>query len=287
MYVTIAIPFYNAEAYLLDAIKSVFAQTHQKWELILLDDGSTDKSLEIAQSITDPRVRVYSDGKNKKLAARLNEITKLAKYDYIARMDADDLMSPERIGKQIEILKKNPNIDIISTGLISIDEMNRPIGMRWHHSNLINFDEIINKKGCGIVHASIIGKKEWFKKNPYNESLLLAQDYDLWVRSSYNNDLNVFLIKEPLYYYREEMSSNARKALLAYKYERVLFRKFLKNNKKLLLKSYFKSLTVFIFDSMHLHHLIVRNRNKQKIDNKQKIKYYKNLEKIKKIKIND
>src|SRR5690554_4188978 len=91
--VSIGIPFFNAEAYLLDAIKSVFAQTHQNWELILLDDGSTDRSLEIARSIDDPRVRVYSDGQNKHLAARLNEIARLARYEYLARMDADDLMA--------------------------------------------------------------------------------------------------------------------------------------------------------------------------------------------------
>jgi len=82
--VTIGLPFYNAEKYLTDAIRAVFAQTHQHWELILIDDGSTDGSLKIAKSVQDPRVRVYSDGKNKKLAARLNEITKLAKYEYIA-----------------------------------------------------------------------------------------------------------------------------------------------------------------------------------------------------------
>ena len=69
MKVSIAIPFYNAEKYLRDSIRSVFAQTHQDWELILMDDGSTDGSLAIAKSIKDPRVSVYSDGQNKKLAA--------------------------------------------------------------------------------------------------------------------------------------------------------------------------------------------------------------------------
>ena len=59
--VSIGLPFFNAERFLIDAVKSVFAQTHQDWELILMDDGSTDRSLEIAKSIRDPRVRVYSD----------------------------------------------------------------------------------------------------------------------------------------------------------------------------------------------------------------------------------
>ena len=102
--ISIGIPFFNAERFLLDSIRSVFAQTHQDWELILVDDGSTDRSLEIAQSIADPRVSVYSDGKNKKLAARLNQIHTLAKFDFIARMDADDLMATDRIRRQLTFL---------------------------------------------------------------------------------------------------------------------------------------------------------------------------------------
>jgi glycosyltransferase involved in cell wall biosynthesis len=72
---TIGIPFYNAEAYLGDAIRSIFAQTYHDWELILVDDGSTDRSLEIARAVRDPRVRVISDGQNRRLPYRLNQIT--------------------------------------------------------------------------------------------------------------------------------------------------------------------------------------------------------------------
>ena len=102
---TIGIPFFNAEATLLDAVRSVFAQTHQDWELLLVDDGSTDRSLELARSIDDPRVRVYSDGRNKRLAARLNEISRLARFDHVARMDADDVCLPERLARRPDSLK--------------------------------------------------------------------------------------------------------------------------------------------------------------------------------------
>src|SRR5699024_94971 len=128
--ISIGLPFYNAEEFLLDSIKSIFAQTYQNWELILIDDGSTDNSLSIAQSIDDPRVRLYYDGKNKKLAARLNEIAKLARHDYIARMDADDLISRDKLEKQLRILLENPNFDLVSTGLISITDDLKPVGLR-------------------------------------------------------------------------------------------------------------------------------------------------------------
>lgn len=100
--ITIGIPFYNAEAYLADAIKSVLAQTFKEWELILVDDGSSDNSLKIAKEFEkkDSRIRVISDGLNKKLPARLNQIINKARFNIIARMDADDLMDIERSEKQ-------------------------------------------------------------------------------------------------------------------------------------------------------------------------------------------
>src|SRR5690606_12105870 len=84
--VTIGIPFFNPGPLIEDAVRSVFSQTFSDWELILLDDGSTDESLRRVQQIRDPRVKVYSDGRNKGLVTRLNEITQLASGKYLARM---------------------------------------------------------------------------------------------------------------------------------------------------------------------------------------------------------
>lgn len=120
MYISIGIPFFNAEKYLEDAIKSVLAQTFQNWELILVDDGSTDRSLEIARSFVDPRIRIISDGSNRRLPYRLNQIINEAKYDIIARMDADDLMAVDRLEKQMKVLNENPEIDLVVTSLYSI-----------------------------------------------------------------------------------------------------------------------------------------------------------------------
>ena len=182
MPVTIAIPFYNAEKYLMDSIKSVFAQTYKNWELILIDDGSTDDSLKIAKSVTDKRVRVISDGKNKKLATRLNEVTNLAKYDYIARMDADDLMHPERISIQMNFLKANKEFDLISTGTYSINNQGEILGYRFNSSINPSVQEILYRK-INILHAGILARKEWYLRNKYDESLILGQDTELWVEN--------------------------------------------------------------------------------------------------------
>jgi len=99
--VSVGIPFLNPGPYLDLAVRSVFAQTYPNWELILVDDGSTDGSYERATAIQDPRVRVLRDGQNKGLPARLNEIVRLAKGELVARMDADDAMHPLRLAKQV------------------------------------------------------------------------------------------------------------------------------------------------------------------------------------------
>ncbi|MFT7251618.1 MAG: glycosyltransferase involved in cell wall biosynthesis [Flavobacterium sp.] len=262
MAITIGIPFYNAESYLGDAIRSVFAQTYQDWELILIDDGSTDRSLEIARSVDDARVRVYSDGKNRKLASRLNEIVKLAKYDLIARMDADDLMASDRLEKQIKILTENPKIDLVSTGLYSISDKMELKGARWHSSKTISFDEILHRKGCGVVHAAVLGRKKWFERNPYDINLKVAQDYELWVRTSFKNDFKIYLIQFPLYFYREEGSVSAEKVLLSYINEKKMYKLYSpKNYRTLALKLNLKTVIVKFLKSINKFDFIVQKRS--------------------------
>ncbi len=121
--VTIAIPFYNAEAYFEMAILSVLSQTFVDFTLLLIDDGSTDSSLKIAEKyLSDKRVKIISDGKNINLGNRLNSIPAMTETTFLARMDADDIMHPQRIEKQINILKNNPEIDVLGTNAYSIDE---------------------------------------------------------------------------------------------------------------------------------------------------------------------
>ena len=239
MPISIAIPFYNAEKFLPDAIRSVFAQTYKDWELILIDDGSNDGSLKIAQSVNDPRVRVVSDGENKKLAKRLNEVTKLAKYDYIARMDADDLMFPDRLEKQMKCFQDDMNLDIVTTGVYSVLNDLTIRGIRGQDYEYPKFEDILSRKK-GITHAALIAKKSWYQRNHYNENLSIAQDLDLWISSSKKNDLKIKSISDPLYIYREENNVTQSKLLRAYKNERRMINKY---SDKFLVQAYFKILS--------------------------------------------
>jgi len=288
MSITIAIPFYNAEKYLTEAVRSVFAQTYQDWELILIDDGSTDNSLKIAKSINDPRVRVISDGKNKKLATRLNEVTKLAKFDYIARMDADDLISPNRLEIQMKFLKENPDYDLISTGTYSILNNKKLVGYRGWVADTPRFNQIL-KKEIGVLHASIVAKREWYERNLYNENLPLAQDSDMWLRTSKNKDLKIKIIPDLLYIYREEGNITSQKMLKAYKIERTIFSKYIDSElskSMYVFKSYLKSIIVVSLNKAgFLNSILHKKRNSNSIDSEHHKDYQSILAKINATKI--
>lgn len=226
MPISIGIPFYNAEPYLADAIRSVFAQTYQDWELILVDDGSTDRSLEIAHSLEDSRVRVISDGKNRKLAYRLNQITSLSRYDYLARMDADDLMSPHRLESELSVLESNLSLDLVTTGVCSLSNDNKPIGVRVKNDTRpIDAKDLLLGRS-GIVHAAVLGRKSWFLRNPYKLTDVLAEDYELWLSAFSKNDLKIHIIPEPLYYYRESGNITKHKMLTAYNSQRQILKRY-------------------------------------------------------------
>jgi glycosyltransferase involved in cell wall biosynthesis len=285
MAVTIAIPFFNAEAYLTDAIRSVFAQTYQDWELILIDDGSTDKSLEIANSIKDDRVRVVSDGKNKRLAGRLNEVTKIAKFDFIARMDADDLIFPSKLATQLAHFEKDPNLDIVTTGVYSVTNNLEIQGVRGQDFEYPNFESIISRK-LGVVHAAILAKKSWYERNQYDESLKIAQDLDLWIRAAKKNDFKIKSIPDYLYIYREEGNITKDKLLRAYKNERNMIRKYVSNQKiKLLSKSRFKSFVVRTLALTGKVQQLQKRRGKEIISDLLKSDFEKALRIIKNTKI--
>ena len=217
MDISIGIPFYNAEKYLEDAICSVLAQTYKQWELILVDDGSKDNSLAIANRYAkkDSRIKVISDGENKKLPFRLNQIIHQARYDYIARMDADDLMSVDRLEKQIQILESNKEIDLVTTGCFTIGRSNELTGVRLG-SNYQMDAEMILGGVTNLLHASLLARKSWYIRNNYDENRPLAEDFDLWLQAAKNNDLNYFIIEEPLYWYRVVENVTAEKMIQGY-----------------------------------------------------------------------
>lgn len=209
--VTVAIPFYNAQRHLAEAIESVINQTYQDWNLILLDDGSTDDSLAIAKKYasTDDRISLLSDGENKNLGYRLNQISLEVKTKYLARMDADDIMHPNRLSRQIEILENNNEIDVLGTNAYIINLDSQVIGIRF----LPIKDKI--KSVEGFIHPTIMAKTNWFLNNPYDERAVRLEDFELWMRTKSENNFKMLL--EPFLYYREFPNTYYKKYYKSFK----------------------------------------------------------------------
>jgi glycosyltransferase involved in cell wall biosynthesis len=184
--VSIGMPVFNCEMTLISAVKSILNQTYQNWELILIDDGSQDKTLSIANSFKDPRIKVITDGFNLKLPSRLNQTIKLGKGKYFARMDGDDICYPERLQKQVEYLESHPEIDLLGTQFIVFDRSGETKGkfkLKESHSEICSRPQ----SGIGLLHPTFLGKIEWFRTHQYRPKAIRMEDQDLLLRTFSNS----------------------------------------------------------------------------------------------------
>ena len=147
--VSIVIPVYNGEVYLRDAIQSVVNQTFQNWKWYLINDGSTDGSLVIMEkyALRDARIKVIDDGQNKGLVTRLNQSVEIAVGKYYARMDADDIMYITRIEEQVTFLESHPDVDVLGTSIMIIDNNNDIVGSDMYTGEVNSF-----------IHPTVMGK---------------------------------------------------------------------------------------------------------------------------------
>jgi glycosyltransferase involved in cell wall biosynthesis len=226
--VTVVMSFYNCEKTLLAAVRSVFAQTFQDWELILLDGGSSDKSLEIAKLINDPRVRVIGNGSYHTHPAALNILINMAHGKYIANMDGDDFCSPRRLEKQLELFEKDKNLDVVGTGVVYLDDNDVPLGCSILPSSHLDICKAPYRTFY-LCHGSVMAKRSWYLQNKYDESAVKVEDYDLWLRSHGHSRFSN--VCEGLYYYKCETSFSQKKLFITrINSIRILFRHYWKIN---------------------------------------------------------
>lgn len=213
--VSVGIPFKSPGRWLIDAVRSVFAQSWQDWELILVDDGSSDESVDLAAKIADPRVRLIVDGLSKGVAARRNEIIQRAQGEYVAWMDADDLMHPERLARQIETLKTKPEAMAVFSGAYILNGDGDVLGVR--KGTTPDITEVFARGG--YIHPTMLARRGWLAKTSYSEEFPRAEDRELLVRSLVNG-CRFEVLPEPLYFYRWVGNMKPRAMLLGYRSER-------------------------------------------------------------------
>lgn len=205
--VTVIIPTYNAIAYLPSTVDSVIQQTFTDFEVLIVDDGSTDETVEWVSKLVDPRVRLISQANQGVAVARNQGITG-AQGEYVAFLDADDLWEPTKLEKQVKCLEENPQIGLVNTSIVNIDEQGKPLGAvnaSDIEGNVLKYIVEENLILCGsapMVRRSCLEAVQGF-----DQKLMSAEDWDLWIRLAARYDFAV--VREPLVLYRQHLNSKS------------------------------------------------------------------------------
>ena len=199
--VSVILPVYNAENTIAEAIKSIIDQTYSNWELIIINDGSSDKTEDIILSFTDNRIKYYKNHGNKQLIYTLNRGLSLATGTFIARMDADDICLPSRFEKQVNLMIKHPDV-IISGCQISYfgtkSKKYKKLKFPLKNSEL---KDMLAISTC-FAHPTVMINKNLLDISgvQYNLDYKNAEDYCMWIDlEPYGNFLN---LNETLLNYR-------------------------------------------------------------------------------------
>lgn len=181
--VSVVMAVYNGERYLSKAIQSILDQSYSNFEFIIVDDGSTDRTLEIIRSFLDPRILLIINEKNRGLAASLNIGISESRGEFIARMDCDDISLDNRLDIQVEFLDSNPDIAIVGSWCIYMDDQGIPMGTYRYPTRpnvLLWMMHFRNQ----LAHPSVMARRTFFSQFQYNEHCIAAQDYELWARAA-------------------------------------------------------------------------------------------------------
>ena len=177
--VSVVMSVYNARAHVREAVESMLRQTYDDFELVVIDDGSTDGSGDLIRKFNDRRIRLVQQS-NSGLAAALNHGVTLARGRYIARMDADDVSEPDRLRRQVNLLNARPEVAIVGTSFEVIDERGGHLYTFWalpHDEDIRRQLLVRNPFGHGTV---MIRKEALVAVGGYR--LVAIEDYDLWIR---------------------------------------------------------------------------------------------------------
>ena len=209
--VSVLLPVFNAAAYIGGAVRSVLAQTWSDFELLVVDDGSSDASLQILQGLArgDSRVRLTSRA-NRGLVATLNELIASARGEYFARMDGDDVAFPQRFARQVEFLDGHPEVVAVGSRALFIDAEGLPLMEVMHHFSHEAIERALMTPELGIIHPSVMMRAAACRAiGGYHADYPHAEDLDFFLRLGELGRLEN--MREPLLQYRTHPSSVSAK----------------------------------------------------------------------------
>lgn len=209
--ISVIMPVYNTAPFLKEAIESVLQQSENNFELIIINDASTDNSYEVIAAIQDPRIRLINNEKNLGLAVSLNKGIRAATGKYIARMDGDDIALPNRFEEQLKIIKTADRKSLVCSTCLLIDESGNKIG-KWKDDTKYTSTKSIRNQlpnnNC-IVHPSIFVRKDVLSEFFYDPEQHESEDYDLWLRMA-SDEIQFLKIQQPLVLHRIRKQSFTR-----------------------------------------------------------------------------
>ena len=184
--ISIIVPTYNREAYLRQAVASVFAQTYDDWELVIVDDGSTDETRAYLDTLTDERVRRVLRGHCGNAALVRNVAVRGARGSHIAFLDSDDRWRPEKLALQMHDLAAHPECRWSYTGAVLVDERGqvlRPVGHRRRAAERgWILEEVIDGQAPIPPTTAVVERRLFEAVGGFDESLVLGEDLDLWIK---------------------------------------------------------------------------------------------------------
>jgi glycosyltransferase involved in cell wall biosynthesis len=206
--ITVLFPIYNAEPYLREAIESILNQSFRDFELLLINDGSSDGSVSIIESISDPRIRLIQNIQNIGLIATLNKGIALARGKYIARMDQDDISLPNRLEIQLALLEQHADAALVCSPVELMNADGKKTGT-WD-DDLANrtpaqIRSSLSKANC-IAHPTVLARKSVLEKFLYSSRQVGSEDWDLWLRIV-SAGWQIYKTEETLLRYRIHLTS--------------------------------------------------------------------------------
>lgn len=188
--VSVLLPVRNGMPYLPAAIESLLNQTYRDFELLVIDDGSTDGTAEYVHGLADPRVHVLSP-RSAGLASALNAGLAVARGRFIARQDADDWSAPDRLERQVAWLDDRPDVDVLATAASFVNDRDEPVDSAWTRTVHEQWDAArapeqiarLMPLTCCIFHATVLARAACLREaGGYDQATVPAEDYDLWLR---------------------------------------------------------------------------------------------------------
>ena len=260
--VTIGLPVHQGLEEFKLAVKSIFFQSYQDWKLIIVCDGASEEIVKCARLIDDPRVSVIVHENSKGLPICLNEITMISTSEYVFRMDADDVMCPNRVQIQVKFLMENPGIDVLGGGSLLINEYNEVMG-RYSEPKLPSSVAGFFTSGV-FSHPTTVLRREWAIENPYDTDWVRTEDKELWLRTCGSSIFRK--IPDETIFCRVPVNFSVEKQALTSKFDRKLLLKygftygvpvvaFYK-----ILKSYIKQIIFQAMVAMKLQRMIIKHK---------------------------